>query len=163
MQVGRDVDDVDRAAPGDPGLRHGALDEGADVDHREGERRAAAVDPAEVEQVADEGPEPFGLGQSGAQHGVVGAHDAVDEVLEQRLLGGERGAQLVGDRRHELPALLVGVGEVGRHGVEGVGEHPHLVGRGRRDPCGSSRPSPSATRQPSSRAAARSCRGPATG
>ena len=102
VQVGGYVDDVDGAAPGDSGLRHGALDEGSDVDRGEVEGRAAAVDPAEVEQVTDEGPEPFGLGQGGPQHGVVRTHDPVDEVLEQRLLGGERGAQLVRHGRHEL-------------------------------------------------------------
>ena len=136
VQVGGHVDDVDGAAPGDAGLRHGALDELADVDRGQRERRAAAVDAAEVEQVADERAEALGLGQRGAQHGVVGTHDAVDEVLEQGLLGGERRAQLVGDRGDELAALLVGAGEVGRHGVEGVGEHPHLVGGRRRDPPG---------------------------
>ncbi len=136
VQVGWHVDDVDRASPRDPGLRDGVLDECAHVDGRERERGAATVDAAEIEQVADEGAEAFGLGEGGAQDGVVGAHDAVDEVLEQGLLRGERCAQLVRHRGDELAPLLVRVGEVGGHGVEGGGEHAHLVGRGGGDSPG---------------------------
>ena len=128
----------------DPGLGDRVLDERAHVDGRERERGAATVDAAEVEQVADEGAEAFGLGEGGAQDGVVGAHDAVDEVLEQGLLGGERRAQLVRHRGDELAPLLVRVGEVGGHGVEGGGEHAHLVGEVAVT-RGSSRRSPSAS------------------
>ena len=71
--------------------------------------------------------------QRPAQRLVVGAHDPVDEVLQQGPLCGQRGAQLVRDGRDEPASLLVGGGEVGGHRVEGHGQGPDLVGAGRRD------------------------------
>ena len=110
-------------------------DEPLHVDGRERQRLDAAVDPAEVEEVGNEIAQALGLGEGGAERGVVRRHDAVDEVLEQRLLGGEGRAQLVGHGGDELTALLVRRREVGRHGVEGARQLAHLVGRGGRDPA----------------------------
>ena len=118
------------------GLGDGVRHELMHVDLREIERHHSPVDPAEVEQVADEGAETLGLGEGGAQHGVVGGDHAVDEVLEQCLLGGEWGAQLVGHGGDELPPLTVGVTEVGCHGVEGGPQLTDLVGGGRGDAAG---------------------------
>ena len=117
------------------GFRDSLRDEPPHVDGRERQRLDAAVDPAEVEEVGHEVAEALGLGERGAERGVVGRHDAVDEVLEQRLLGGQGRAQLVGHRGDELTTLLVRRGEVGRHGVEGPRQLAHLVGRRGRDPA----------------------------
>ena len=103
------------------------------------------------------------LGERGAQGVVVGLHDAVDEVLEQGALGGERGAQLVRHGRDELAALLVGGGEVGGHRVERPRQRADLVGRGRRDALRVVARRHPARGGRSSRAAARSSRAPATG
>ena len=86
----------------------------------EAQRRRPGVDPGQVEQVADEGAEPLAWVERGAQGVVVGSHDAVDEVLEQGALRGQRGAQLVRDGGHELASLLVGARQVGGHRVEGA-------------------------------------------
>ena len=140
----RGDDEVGRAHAGrephlaraEPGLGHGRLHQHGDVDRGDREGRGPALEPAQVEQVADQVAQPLGLGQRALQGLVVGAHDAVDEVLEQGPLRRERGAQLVGDRGEELAALLVGGGEVDGHGVERAGEAPHLVGGGGGDPQG---------------------------
>ena len=124
-----------RPAP-DEGLGDRGAEQLVDAHLGQGERGGAGVDPGQVEQVADEGAEPLGLGERRAQGVVVGAHDAVDEVLEQGALGRERGAQLVRDGRDEPAPLQVGGGEVGRHRVERPAQGPHLVGRGGRDALG---------------------------
>ena len=67
----------------------------ADPHLGQGQWRCAGVDPGQVEQVPDQGAEPLGLGQGGTQGLVVVLDHAVDEVLEQSALGGQRGAQLV--------------------------------------------------------------------
>ena len=79
----------------DRGLRHPRAEQLADPHLGQGQWRRAGVDPGEVEQVADQGAEPLGLGQGGTQGLVVVLDHAVDEVLEQGALGGQRGAQLV--------------------------------------------------------------------
>lgn len=71
------------------GFRHRAFDQFEHADGREVETDLPAVKTAEVEQVTHEGPEPLGLAQRRAEHGVVRTHHAVDEILEQRLLGRE--------------------------------------------------------------------------
>ena len=127
------VDHAHRPAA-DQGLRDPVAQQVTDLHLGEAQRRRPGVDPRQVEQVADEGAEPLALGERGAQGVVVGAHDAVDEVLEEGALGGQRGAQLVRDRGHELAALLVGARQVGGHRVERAGQRAHLVRGGCRDP-----------------------------
>ena len=117
-------------------LSHRALDQLENVDGSEVEANLPSVETAEVEQVAHEGAEPLGLGQRRSEHVVVGANHAVDEVLEQRLLGREGRAQLVRHGGDELAPLPVGVGQVGGHGVEGRSQPTDLVGGCRRDPAG---------------------------
>ena len=95
------------------------------------ERRGAGIDAREVEEVTHEGTQPLRLAQGRPKRLVVGADDPVDEVLQQRPLGAEGGAQLVRDGGDEQPSLLVCRGQVRRHRVEGTGELPDLV-RGRR-------------------------------
>ncbi len=121
-------------APVDRGLGHGVPQEGGDLDVTDAQGRCTGVDAGEVEQVGDEGTEPLGLLERPAQGRVVRAHDAVDEVLEEGALCGERRPQLVRDGGDELAALLVGIGEVGGHGVERPAELADLVGGGRPHP-----------------------------
>ena len=63
VQVVRHVDDVHRAPMVHVGLGDGGHDQLAHVERRQGQRRMPSVDPAGVEQVADESTETFGLRQ----------------------------------------------------------------------------------------------------
>ena len=121
-------------ARADRGLRRGCLHQVGDAHLGDGQGRHPGVQAGEVEQVGDQRAESLGLPQRPPERLVVGAHDPIDEVLQEGPLGSQRGPQLVRHGCHESTPLLVGGGEVGRHRVEGDSEVADLVGAGRRDP-----------------------------
>ena len=88
--------------------------------------RRSATGPAARRPV---GPAARSATSAVRERGGIGGGDAVDEVLQHRLQRGDRRAQLVRDVRDQLPALLVGGGEIGGHLVERDGELAHLVAR----------------------------------
>jgi hypothetical protein len=134
--LGVGVDDQARLDVGDhplrgPGGARDVVDEGSEVEALAVQRHLAGLQPRQVQQGAHQPGEPAGLRQRGLERLRVGLRDAVGEVLQQRLQGGERRAQLVADVGHQVATLLVDPGEVGRHGVEGPGQLAHLVARRR--------------------------------
>ena len=134
-EIGRiDADVVRHVAAGDAGLADRGVEQPSYVDPLAGQRCLAGVDPGEVEQVADQTGHPLALVERGAEGHRVGLGDAVGEVLEEGVEGGERGAQLVADVGDQLAALAVDGGELLGHPVERVGELADLVPRRRRDP-----------------------------
>jgi len=59
----------------------------------------------------------------------IGLGDAVDQVLEHHLERGDRGAELVGDVRHQVAPDPIGFGQLGGHLVEGAGQLADFVAR----------------------------------
>jgi hypothetical protein len=110
------------------------VDEGRHLHPLAVQRHLAGLQPGQVQQRADQPRQPPGLRQRRLQRLGVGPGDAVGEVLQQRLQGGEGRAQLVADVGHQAAALLVDAREVGGHRVEGAGQLADLVAGGRRHP-----------------------------
>ena len=134
-EIGRiDADVVRHVAARDAGLTYGGVEKPSYVDRLARQRRLPGVDAGEVEQVADQPCHPLALVERGTEGDRVGLGDAVGEVLEDGVEGGEWGAQLVADVGDQLAPLAVDGGELLGHPVEGVRELADLVPRRRRYP-----------------------------
>ena len=73
----------------------GVAQEFVDAERAELQRNRAALDAREIEQIGHQFAEPLGLRQR-HPHGLgVWFGDAVDDVLQHRVQGRDRGAQLV--------------------------------------------------------------------
>ena len=126
------VGDVDGEADGPAGghqLGDGLVEQRGHVDVGQPQRRDAGVDPRQLEEVTDQVAQPPGLAHRRLEVGLVGGHDAVGQVLQDRGQPGERRPQLVGDRGDQGALLLVDGVELGGHLVERAGQLAHLVGR----------------------------------
>ena len=110
----------------------------------------------------DEGAEPLGLAQRRPKGLVVGAHDPVDEVLQQGPLGGQRSAELCETVATSHRRCWSAEARSAAIALKATGELPDLVVRTRRRADHGHR-GPWHPRRSSSRAAARSSRGRATG
>jgi len=98
--------------------------------HRHGldvEGHFAGVQAGEAHELVDEHGEAPHLVVHGVDEGGVRLAHPVGEVLDHRLEGGDGRTELVGRVRHELTALAIHLGQLGRHLVERGGELAHLV------------------------------------
>jgi len=87
----------------------------------------ARVQPGEREEVGQQVAEPVGLTQRRLEVCRVRRCHAVRHVFEERSQSRCGSAQFVGDRGDELPALLVGVLQIGGHGAERASQVGDLV------------------------------------
>jgi hypothetical protein len=127
-EIGRvDANVVRHVAAGDAGLADRVVEQPAHVHPLACERCLARVDPGEVEQVPDQTSHPLALVERGAERHRVGLGNAVGEVLEEGVEGGQRRAQLVADVGDELASLAVDGGQLVGHPVERVGQLADLV------------------------------------
>ncbi len=96
----------------------------------------AGFDAGQVEQLADQGAQPLGLGERGPQGVRIWGRYPVDQVLQHRTQGRDRRTKLVADVGDQLSALAVDVPEVLCHPVEGMRQLAHLVLAGAAHPPG---------------------------
>ena len=162
--------DVDVGGSGAEARERGG-DDLVDADRRQADVERAGLEPAHVEQVADERVEPVGLLVDRGEELASCLGRPVDVVLEQarhrRLDRRERRAQVVRDGGEERRAQLVGGGEaagVGRLGLElarAASDDGELARRTRRGRGRSSAATDAARRQREHvrRRRARPCRG----
>ena len=97
------------------------------------ERHSPGLELGQIEQLLDQVAKALDLGERALQGLAARLLDAVDEILEPRPKGADRGSQLVGDVRHQVSPDPVDLLQLSRHGVERARQLTDLVARGRGD------------------------------
>ena len=89
----------------------------------------AGLETAQVQHLAHQPGEPPGLGGDDLQVFLLplGGDGTVQNAVGKAGDGGHGGLEFVGDVGHKFAALGLGLGDGVGHGVEGLGQLPHLV------------------------------------